>query len=86
MSKIKPLDENDYKLKSEKEIAKELRKIRITQLNLTQESIAKLCGITRTAWGHYEKGRCLPGRERMVKIAALANKTVQEIFYDIQED
>ena len=72
---IRPLDESDYKLKPEQEIAKELKRIS-----------AKLCGISRTAWGHYEKGRCLPSRERMAKIATLADKSVQEIFYDVNTD
>lgn len=83
---IRPLDESDYKLKPEQEIAKELKRIRIKQLHLSQNDIAKLCGISRTAWGHYEKGRCLPSRERMAKIATLADKSVQEIFYDVNTE
>ena len=41
------------------------------KLGLTQNKAAEICGVSRRMWGHYEKGRSLPGCEVLFALAQI---------------
>ena len=47
---------------------------------LTQEAIAKQCGITTRVYQYYESGGRVPNVYAALKIADALNSTVEELF------
>ena len=47
---------------------------------LTQEAIAKQCGITTRVYQYYESGGRVPNDYAALKIANVLNSTVEELF------
>lgn len=60
----------NYKLK-----LKEVRKSK----KISQEELAILINIDRTAISHYENGRMIPNLERLVQIAKVLNVTLDDL-------
>ena len=61
------------------EFGKKLQKLR-KQHNLTQEELAKKLYISRTAISKWERGECYPNIDSLKDIAALFNKTIDELL------
>lgn len=51
----------------------------------TQEEIASLLGISKSAWSMYEVGKRTPRDEIKVKIAKLFGKSIEELFFQQQK-
>jgi len=51
----------------------------------TQEEIAKAVGITKSSWAMYERGERIPRDEVKIQIAQYFGKTVQEVFFTLNE-
>ena len=51
----------------------------------TQEDIASLLGISKSAWSMYEVGKRTPRDEIKVKIAKLFGKSIEELFFQQQK-
>lgn len=52
--------------------------------NMSQDSIAKAIGITKSSWAMYERGERVPRDEVKIRIANYFGKTVQELFFGQQ--
>ena len=59
--------------------AENFRKAR-TQANLTQQQIADVLGLDRTAIAHYEMGDSMPSLKNINKICRLLNVSVEELI------
>jgi putative transcriptional regulator len=57
-----------------------LRKIRL-EMDITQEEIADLLGITQQQYNKYERQKNQPAAENMLRIAKKLKIPVEEIFY-----
>ena len=55
-------------------------------LNLTQEELAKKIGVSRQTINSIEKNRYIPSTILALKLSAVFNKTVNEIFFLEEED
>lgn len=55
-------------------------KIERAELNLTQEELAKKIGVSRQTINSIEKNRYVPSTILALKLAAVFNKNVNEIF------
>lgn len=54
------------------------------QLNLSEEEFAKIVGISLRALQSYERGERNPRDQVKIRIAAILNKNVTEIFFGDQ--
>jgi len=61
-----------------KEIGRKLAELRGKR---TQKSIADEAGIAQSTYAMYEVGKRIPTDENKIKLAAVFNKTVQELFF-----
>lgn len=52
---------------------------------MTQQKLADLIGVNRSAISHYENNRITPAMPMAIKIARIFNSTVEELFGDVQE-
>lgn len=55
-------------------------KIERTILNLTQDELAKIIGVSRQTINSIEKNRYIPSTVLALKLSKVFNKTVNEIF------
>lgn len=55
-------------------------KARRTELNLTQESVAEVLGITRQTISNWENGRSYPDIERMVRLSDIYSLSLDELL------
>ena len=55
------------------------------QKKLTQQQVADFCGLTQGAIGGYERGRCTPNPETLLKMAQCFGCTVDEILAEPEE-
>lgn len=63
--------------------AKEIgRRLSVLRGKMSREFVAKETGISVSAISMYENGERIPRDAIKIKLAALYNKTVQEIFFD----
>lgn len=63
-----------------------LRRCRFDKDELSQEALAEAVGVTRQTILSIEKGKFVPSTLLAIKIARFFNKSVEEIFYLIDED
>jgi putative transcriptional regulator len=63
-----------------------LRRCRFDKDEMTQEDLAKAVGVTRQTIHSIEKGKFVPSVLLAMKLTKYFNKTVDEIFYIIEED
>lgn len=61
-------------------ITNSIRTLRFMQGEMTQEALAKAVGVTRQTIMAIEKGKYSPSLELAFKIAAVFNKSVEEVF------
>lgn len=57
-------------------------KVLRAERDLTQEQLAKLCGVCRTTIHAAETGRAVPNGDTIFRIAKALNVTVTDIFVD----
>ncbi len=58
-------------------------KLRALRGEKSQSEVAKAVGISDSAMSAYENGERVPRDEVKIRLAAYYNKTVQEIFFDL---
>jgi putative transcriptional regulator len=63
-----------------------LRKFRFEHNELSQQALANAVGVTRLTIHSIEAGKFHPSTLLAMKIARFFNKTVEEIFYLIDEE
>jgi putative transcriptional regulator len=63
-----------------------LRKFRFEHNELSQQALANAVGVTRLTIHSIETGKFHPSTLLAMKIARFFNKTVEEIFYLIDEE
>ena len=63
-----------------------LRKFRFEHNELSQQALANAVGVTRLTIHSIETGKFCPSTLLAMKIARFFNKTVEEIFYLIDEE
>jgi putative transcriptional regulator len=63
-----------------------LRRCRFDKNEMSQEDLAKAVGVTRQTIHSVEKGKFVPSVLLSLKLAKFFEKTVDEIFYIIEED
>ncbi len=64
----------------EKNLRLEKRRL---ELNLTQEQVARLIGVSRPFYSMIENGRKIPSLQTAKKIAKVLRSGVDALFYDI---
>jgi len=62
-----------------------IRELRIAIDGMTQEKLAKLCGVTRQTIIALEAGRYSPSLELAFKIAHALGRTLDEVFQWVEE-
>ncbi|MGD7045707.1 helix-turn-helix transcriptional regulator [Jeotgalibacillus proteolyticus] len=62
--------------------------VRITRLkaSITQEQLAKKTGVTRQTIGLIEKGQYNPSLQLCVSIAKELNKTLDDLFWEVEKE
>ncbi len=63
----------------DKNLCKRLKKLRIKH-NKTQQQIADLLNLTRSAYSYYETGRILPSIQSVIALAKFYQVTTDEIL------
>ncbi|ADU32162.1 helix-turn-helix transcriptional regulator [Evansella cellulosilytica] len=58
-------------------------KITRIKMSITQEQLAKRVGVTRQTIGLIEKGEYNPSLQLCVSIAKVLNKTLDELFWEV---
>ena len=58
-----------------------LREIRI-QKQISQYELASACGVSQSSVAGYEKGRCTPNPDTLLKMAQVLDCSVDEILKD----
>ena len=61
-----------------------LRRCRFDNNEMSQEDLANAVGVTRQSIHSIEKGKFVPSTFLALKLAKFFNKTVEEIFYIIE--
>lgn len=61
-------------------------KITRMQLSITQEQLAKRVGATRQTIGLIEKGQYNPSLQLCIAIAKELNKTLDELFWEVESE
>jgi putative transcriptional regulator len=62
-----------------------LRRCRFDHNDMSQEDLANIIGVTRQSIHSIEKGKFVPSTLLALKLAKYFNKTVEEIFYIIDD-
>lgn len=62
-----------------------LRRCRFEHNDISQEDLANTVGVTRQSIHSIEKGKFVPSTLLALKLAKYFNKTVEEIFYIIDD-
>lgn len=62
--------------------------VKVTRMNLsiTQEQLAKRVGATRQTIGLIEKGQYNPSLQLCIAIAKELNKTLDELFWEVESE
>ncbi|MCI9331388.1 MAG: helix-turn-helix transcriptional regulator [Oscillibacter sp.] len=55
-------------------------KAKRTQIGLSQTALAELLGVSQQAVAQWESDKAMPRKEAMVKLAALFNCTIDELY------
>ncbi|MFQ5604127.1 MAG: helix-turn-helix transcriptional regulator [bacterium] len=63
-----------------------LRRCRFDHDEITQEALANAIGVTRQTILSLEKGKFVPSTLLALKLARLFNKSVEDIFYLIDDE
>jgi len=63
-----------------------LRRCRFEHDEITQEALAQAIGVTRQTIHSIEKGKFVPSTLLALKLAAFFNRTVEEVFYLVEEE
>ena len=66
-------------------LANNLKKYRFEKDDISQENLANAIGVTRQTIISIEKGRFIPSTYLALKLAQFFNKSVEDIFYLIDE-
>ena len=61
-------------------------KVARAEMNLTQEDLAKLVGVSRQSINAIESGRYVPSTVLVLKMARVFGKPVEEIFFLEEND
>ena len=61
-------------------------KVARAEMNLTQEDLAKLVGVSRQSINAIESGRYVPSAVLVLKMARVFGKPVEEIFFLEEND
>lgn len=61
-------------------------KITRVMLNITQGELAKQVGVTRQTIGLIEKGEYNPTLQLCIAIAKALNKTLDDLFWEVEEE
>ena len=61
-------------------VFREKLKILRKQMNLTQQQIAVILGIDRSAYSYYETGKSVPPMDKMMILAKIFNCTLDELM------
>ena len=72
------------KLRDRREIAFFLKNHRQMQ-DMTQEELAKLLGVTRTAVCYYEAGTKMPNDKKKVALANIFGVSIMDLFFTEEE-
>ena len=67
-------------------IGNNLRRCRFDKDELSQEALAEAVGVTRQTILSIEKGKFVPSTLLALKLARFFNKSVEEIFYLIDDE
>ncbi len=67
-------------------LGNKLKRCRFDQDDMSQEALAKEVGVTRQTIFSIEKGRFVPSTLLALKIARFFRKSVDDIFYIIEEE
>jgi putative transcriptional regulator len=67
-------------------IGNNLRRCRFDKDELSQEALAEAVGVTRQTILSIEKGKFVPSTLLALKLARYFNKSVEEIFYLIDDE
>ena len=62
-----------------------LRKFRFEKDEMTQQALANAVGVTRLTIHSIEKGKFVPSTLLALKLARFFGKTVEEVFYIIED-
>lgn len=68
------------------ELGNNLRKLRFSRGEMTQEALAQSVGVTRQTIISLEKGKYVPSTLLALKLARFFEKPVEAIFYIIEEE
>lgn len=52
------------------------------EMNLTQDEVAKLAGISRTMYTNIELGKATPSLNRAYQIAKVLKKSIEQLFFN----
>ena len=66
-------------------ILKNTIKVQRAKIDITQEQLAELVGVTRTTINFVERGKWVPSAVLALKIARVFNVPLEEVFY-LDED
>ncbi|MGD6794436.1 helix-turn-helix transcriptional regulator [Metabacillus indicus] len=63
-------------------------KVKITRISIsmTQEQLAKQTGVTRQTIGLIEKGEYNPSLQLCIAIAKVLNKTLNDLFWEVENE
>jgi putative transcriptional regulator len=67
-------------------LANRIRQLRFEHGELSQQALANAVGVTRLTIHSIEAGKFHPSTLLAMKIARFFNKTVEEIFFLVEED
>jgi putative transcriptional regulator len=67
-------------------IGNNLRRCRFDKNEMSQEALAEAVGVTRQTILSIEKGKFVPSTLLALKLARFFNKSVEEIFYLIDDE
>ena len=66
-------------------LGNELKRCRFDKEGMSQEALAAAVGVTRQTIYSIEKGKFIPSTYLALKIAKIFDKSVEDIFYIIEE-
>ncbi len=67
-------------------LGNKLRRCRFDKDEISQEALAEAVGVTRQTILSVEKGKFVPSTLLALKLAKFFNKSVEEIFYLIEDE
>ena len=81
----KPVTIHSHKGGDSLKLGNNLKRCRFDHHDMSQDALAKAVGVTRQTILSIEKGKFVPSTLLALKLAKFFNKSVEEIFYLIEE-